>query len=121
MSIQPAEKTTDPALASHYIRSADVDWEPMSGFEGVEMKVLYQNENTGLFTGLFRLAPGATIPFHEHTDVEQTYILEGTFQDEDGGAKPGDFIWRPAGNRHTAYSPDGCIILGMFLKPNKVL
>ena len=121
MSIQTAEKTTDPALASHYIRSADVAWEPMSGFEGVEMKVLYQNENTGLFTGLFRLAPGATIPFHEHTDVEQTYILEGTFQDEDGVAKPGDFIWRPAGNRHTAHSPDGCIILGMFLKPNKFL
>ena len=121
MPTQTSANRTDPTLVSHFIRSADIDWEPMSGFEGVEMKVLYQDENTGLFTGLFRLSPGATIPFHEHTDVEQTYVLEGTFQDEDGVAKAGDFIWRPAGNRHTANSPDGCIILGMFLKPNKFL
>ena len=121
MSVQTTDNTANPDLSSHYIRSVEVDWEPMTGFDGVDMKVLYQDENTGLFTGLFRLAPGATIPFHEHTDVEQTYVLEGTFQDEDGVAKPGDFIWRPAGNRHTAHSPDGCIILGMFLKPNKFL
>lgn len=68
MSIRTAEKTADSALASHYIRTADVDWEPMTGFDGVEMKVLYRDEETGLF----RLAPGATIPFHEHTDIEQT-------------------------------------------------
>ena len=39
----------------------------------------------------------------------------------DGMAQAGDFIWRPAGNRHEAYSPDGCLILGFFLKPNKFL
>lgn len=93
----------------------------MDGFEGVEMKVLYQDAGSGLFTGLFRLAPGASIPLHEHTDIEQTFMLEGTFQDEDGVARPGDFIWRPAGNRHTAHSPDGCIFLGIFQKPNKFI
>jgi quercetin dioxygenase-like cupin family protein len=121
MSEQTEAKTADAALASHYIRTADVNWEPMNEFDGVEMKVLYRDETTGLFTGLFRLAPGATIPFHEHTDVEQTYVLEGSFQDDDGVAMAGDFISRPAGNRHTAHSPDGCIVLGMFLKPNKFL
>ena len=121
MAIPAADKSTNPALASHYVRSADVEWEKMDGFEGVEMKVLYRDENSGLFTGLFRLSPGATIPLHEHTDVEQTFLLEGTFQDEDGVAQPGDFIWRPAGNRHTAYSSDGCIFLGIFQKPNKFL
>ncbi|MEE2662104.1 MAG: cupin domain-containing protein [Pseudomonadota bacterium] len=118
MATLTRQKTADPALASHYIKDEDVTWQPMSGFEGVEMKVLYQNENTGLFTGLFRLAAGATIPLHEHTDIEQTFVLEGTFQDEDGIAHAGDFIWRPAGNRHTAHSPDGCTFLGIFLKPN---
>ena len=28
-------------------------------------------------------------------------------------------LWRPAGNRHNAYSPKGCLVLSMFLKPNK--
>jgi len=64
----------------------------MSGFEGLEMKVLYENKHTGLFTGLFRLAPGAIIPLHEHTDIEQTFVLNGTFQEEDGVAQAGDFI-----------------------------
>jgi hypothetical protein len=36
-------------------------------------------------------------------------------------AGPGDFIWRPEGNRHEAFSPDGCVILGFFLKPNAFL
>ena len=121
MEFQVAEKTTGRDLASHYVRSAELEWEKMGSFGGVEMKVLYQDENSGLFTGLFRLSPGATIPLHEHTDVEQTFLLEGTFQDEDGVAQPGDFIWRPAGNRHTAYSPDGCVFLGIFQKPNKFL
>ena len=42
-------------------------------------------------------------------------------KNQEGMAKAGDFIWRPKGNRHEAYSPDGCIILGFFLKPNKFL
>ena len=43
------------------------------------------------------------------------------FVDDDGVATAGDFIWRPEGNRHEAHSPDGCVILGFFLKPNKFL
>ena len=27
----------------------------------------------------------------------------------------------PAGNRHEAYSPEGCIILGFFMRPNRFL
>jgi len=46
---------------------------------------------------------------------------EGTFGDEEGMAGPGDFIWRPEGNRHQACSPGGCLILGFFLKPNVFL
>lgn len=31
----------------------------------------------------------------------------------------GQFVWRPAGNRHEAVAPNGAIILGFFLKPNR--
>ena len=107
-----------PALASRYVRSDDIPWEPMAPCSGVHMKVLVQDKETGLFTGLFRLEPGAVIPDHVHTEIEQTYVLEGEFEDDDGVAKAGDFIWRPAGSRHVARSPKGCLILGFFLKPN---
>ena len=87
MATLTRQKTADPALASHYIKDEDVTWQPMSGFEGVEMKLLYQNENTGLFTGLFRLAAGATIPLHEHTDIEQTFVDRGMASIETSLAK----------------------------------
>jgi len=94
-----------PELASRYIRGADVPWIPMSQAPGVEVKVLYQDEATGVFTGLFRIPPGGVVPDHVHRALEQTYVLQGSFGDEEGMAGPGDFIWRPAGNRHEAHSP----------------
>lgn len=110
-----------PALASRYVNTDAIEWEPMPGCPGIDMKVLVRDTETGLFTALFRLAPGAVVPDHVHTAIEQTYVLEGTFADQDGVAHAGDFIWRPAGNRHEAHSPDGCLILGFFLKPNEFL
>ena len=110
-----------PELASRYIKGDDVPWEPMAQAPGVQVKVLYKDADSGIFTGLFRIPPGGVVPDHVHTALEQTYVLEGNFGDEEGMAGPGDFIWRPAGNRHEAYSPDGCLILGLFLKPNEFL
>ena len=37
-------------------------------------------------TLLLKLEPGAVVPLHEHTAIEQTYVLEGTFLDEEGTA-----------------------------------
>jgi hypothetical protein len=30
-------------------------------------------------------------------------------------------VWRPAGNRHLARSPNGALVLSFFLKPNRFL
>ena len=70
-------------------------------------------------TALFKLAPGAVVPLHEHTALEQTFVLEGTIEDHEGACGPGQFVWRPAGNRHEAVAPNGALILGFFLKPNR--
>ncbi len=110
-----------PELGSCYVKTDEIPWEPMAGAPGVQMKVLVQDTESGLFTALFKIEPGGVVPDHVHQAVEQTYVLEGTFADQEGVATAGDFIWRPAGNRHQAYSPDGCVILGFFLKPNKFL
>ena len=32
---------------------------------------------------------------------------------------PGEFVWRPAGSRHVAWSPKGGLFLAMFQIPNK--
>jgi len=105
-------------LASRYLKVDELPWQE-TRFPGVQMKVLVEDKDTGLVTGLFRFEAGAKLPDHEHVAIEQSWILEGSLADEEGEAKAGEFVWRPAGNRHNAYSPKGCLVLSMFLKPNK--
>jgi anti-sigma factor ChrR (cupin superfamily) len=65
------------------------------------------------------MAPGARLPDHEHPLSEQSLVIEGTLADDDGSCSAGNFVWRPAGSRHEAWSPDGCVVLGIFQVPNK--
>jgi hypothetical protein len=46
-------------------------------------------------------------------------VLEGSLEDHEGVCGPGQFCWRPAGNQHEAVAPNGALILGFFLKPNR--
>ena len=114
----------DPAalgpLASRYINVSDLPWKP-TGHRGVDMKVLMEDKESGLLTALFRWQPGAELPLHEHVEIEQTYVLEGSIVDDEGEVREGDYVWRPRGNRHVARSPNGALVLGVFLKPNKFL
>jgi anti-sigma factor ChrR (cupin superfamily) len=108
------------ALASRYVDVASLPWVP-TRFKGVDLKVLMEDKETGLMTALTRFAPGAKLPDHEHTELEQTWVLEGSLADHEGVATAGNYVWRPAGSRHDAHSPNGCITLSFFLKPNKFL
>ena len=112
--IKPNES---PELATRYLDVPNMVWEDTK-FPGIQIKVLYADDD-GMTTALFKLQPGAVVPMHEHTAVEQTYVLEGTLEDHEGVCGPGQFCWRPAGNMHEAVAPNGAVILGMFLKPNR--
>lgn len=102
---------------SVFLDPASMPWEE-SAFPGIQSKTLY-SDPSGMCTLLLKLAPGAEVPLHEHTAIEQTYVLEGRFVDEEGECLPGQFVWRPAGNTHVAWAgPEGALILGIFLKPN---
>ena len=112
-----------PPLAS---RLVDVEALPWQGtrFAGIEVKTLLFDRASGLATSLLRMAPGATLPEHEHVLIEQTWVIEGHLVDRSGPdegieCKAGQFIWRPAGSRHSAWSPNGALLLGMFQMPNK--
>ena len=111
-------KPLPPHLQSHYINSSEMDWKD-SEFPGISMKILFADEESGMSTILFKMEPGAVVPPHEHTALEQTYVLSGSLEDAEGKATEGNFVWRPAGNTHTAYSPNGAVILSLFMKPNR--
>lgn len=113
----------DPAnrpahLASHYLDVPGMPWED-SPFPGIQFKTLYADTASGMSTLLVKMAPGSVIPLHEHTAVEQSYVLEGSLEDDEGTCYAGGFVWRPGGNIHEAVSPQGALILSIFMKPNK--
>jgi anti-sigma factor ChrR (cupin superfamily) len=110
-------------LASRLVHANDMEWQPIR-YPGCYVKTLVLDKATGLLTVLLKMDPGAELPDHEHVMLEQTFVLEGRLIDKDGpdagmSCGPGEFIWRPAGSRHSAYTPEGGIMLAMFLIPNK--
>jgi len=107
-------------LASRYVSVSALPWQKTQ-WAGVEMKILLREEATGLMTALVRMQPGATLPLHEHTNIEQTYVLEGSLADDEGEVRAGDYVWRPKGNRHVAHAPNGALVLSFFLSPNRFL
>ena len=108
------------ALASRYVDVEALPWVELP-FPGVEGKILLMDDQRGVVTALVRMAPGAEIPLHEHTGIEQTLMLEGSLEDHEGACKAGQYVWRPRGNRHVAKSPNGAVMLVMFESPNTYL
>ncbi|HEX5213601.1 MAG TPA: cupin domain-containing protein [Pseudolabrys sp.] len=110
-------------LRSHHLKPVDMPWQ-QTRFAGCEMKPLMVEPKTGLATLLIRMAPGAELPDHEHVLIEQTYVLEGSLVDKEGPdagteVKAGEFVWRPAGSRHSAWAPKGGTFIAIFQIPNK--
>ena len=87
----------EPSPASVFLDVPNMPWEETK-FPGIRMKMLFSDPEKGMSTMLLKMEPGATVPLHEHTAIEQTYVLEGRFLDEEGECGPGQYVWRPAGN-----------------------
>jgi anti-sigma factor ChrR (cupin superfamily) len=104
-------------LASRYVDVGELPWKP-TPCPGIDMKVLLEDKATGLLTALFRWQPGSELSLHEHVEVEQTFVIEGSLVDDEGEVTAGNYVWRPKGNRHIAKSPNGALVLSIFLKPN---
>jgi anti-sigma factor ChrR (cupin superfamily) len=103
---------------STYVDVDKLPWQP-TRFPGIESKTLMENKDSGLATLLMRWAPGARLPRHEHVEIEQSFVLQGSLIDRAGVATAGNYVWRRAGSRHDAWTEEGCLVLAFFLKPNK--
>jgi anti-sigma factor ChrR (cupin superfamily) len=122
-AVTPKSKHDTLDTHSHVVRPAAMEWKK-TRFSGCEVKGLLLDKETGVVTALMKFAPGAVLPDHEHVKIEQTYVLEGRLVDKEGPAEglivgPGEFVWREAGSRHVAWTPEGGLMLAMFQVPNK--
>jgi anti-sigma factor ChrR (cupin superfamily) len=59
---------------------------------------------------LVRWESGTRFPLHAHPGGEEIFVLEGTFEDEQGTYPAGTWLRNPAGSRHAPFSSRGCLI-----------
>lgn len=70
---------------------------------------------------LHKLLPGGTVAEHDHKGQEITVVLSGSFSDQDGVYRAGDFIVRQPGETHRPMVTDDeeCICLSVCDAPVK--
>jgi hypothetical protein len=79
-----------------------------------DMRCAVQDMRSELLTARCRLGPGSGT-----ADQEQSYVLEGSIEEEQGEVIVGNFVARPVGSRYVAWSRNGALILAMFMEPNR--
>lgn len=103
--------------ASTYVDPKAIEWSP-SQFEGISIKILYEDKEKGEMTCLLKWEPGATLPMHKYPELEQSFVLEGSFYDHDGICRAGEYVWRRQGSFHETHSDEGAVLLAIYRKPN---
>ncbi|MFL6216752.1 MAG: cupin domain-containing protein [Blastocatellia bacterium] len=79
---------------------------------GVMVKRLFENPETGTFTTLVRMLPGAVGTLHRHPGIEECIILEGDFHIAGSRLGPGDYHVAGAASLHDKpYSIGGALLL----------
>lgn len=72
-------------------------------------------DGAGYQTLLMRVEAGPLGTLHDHDKIEQIYVIEGDFYDDDESYEAGDFVVRMPGTMHRAGSKDGCTMLITYM------
>ncbi|WED22445.1 ChrR family anti-sigma-E factor [Vibrio sp. JC009] len=68
---------------------------------------------------LLYINKGVTVPQHTHKGIESTLVLHGSFRDENGTYKAGDFIVTDGSVKHSPETPEDqdCLCLTILTEP----
>jgi anti-sigma factor ChrR (cupin superfamily) len=88
------------------IKITAVGWQ--QGSRPGESNLALIDDPRGYRTMVTKVAPGPLGIMHSHDAIEQIYVIEGDFFDDDESYGPGDFVLRMPGTMHRAGSKYGC-------------
>lgn len=80
---------------------------------GEQVRMLIDDPR-GYRTMLLKIAAGPLGVLHAHDEIEQIYVMEGDFFDDDAHYGTGDFVLRMPGAMHRAGSKTGCVMLIVY-------
>ena len=105
-----------PVEGSQYFASTTSEWQPTE-IKGFWMKPLFEDRIRGEKTMLMKVDAGAYAPSHNHDgEFEQIYVIEGSFYDQNGTMKAGDYCCRAPDAAHTSGSVDGAVVMLIYTK-----
>ena len=94
----------------HILRHEQGRWQTI--LPGVEVKALRVDAIARTQTSLWRLAAGASIPAHDHSDEEECLVLDGQIQWAGILYGTGDYLLAKPGLHHTEFvSPSGAMLM----------
>jgi anti-sigma factor ChrR (cupin superfamily) len=104
-----------PTVGTLDVKAEEIEWQ-VCDEEGFYIKPLLEDDKAELRTWLMRIDAGAFSPMHAHDDIEQIFVIDGSFYDQDKTYGPGDYIIRAPDSMHSAGSEDGAVVL-LFYSP----
>lgn len=78
--------------------------------EGLTVLPLYSQPDYPENMSLVRWQADTYFPEHTHPGGEEIFVLEGTFEDDNGEYPTGSWIRSPHLSKHKPYSKEGCLI-----------
>ncbi|WRH75843.1 MAG: cupin domain-containing protein [Sphingobium sp.] len=101
-----------PLPAHGSVRLSAGQWQ-MGERPGERIRALVDDPR-GYRSLLMQVAPGPLGALHAHDEIEQIYVIEGDFFDDDASYGPGDFLLRMPGTMHRAGSRNGCTMMIVY-------
>lgn len=102
-----------PEAGTLFTRTPQQQWQ-RSGSEGFLLKPLFEDPATSRRTWLMKVEPGAYSPPHAHEELEEFYIIDGSFSDGENIYRAGDYVIRAPGTMHEARSDEGATVLLVY-------
>lgn len=87
-------------------------WQP--GARAGEATCLLVDDPRGYRTMLSKVPQAPLGELHAHDEIEQIYVIEGDFFDDDASYGAGDFVLRMPGTMHRAGSKNGCLMMIVY-------
>ncbi|MBI4832793.1 MAG: cupin domain-containing protein [Candidatus Lindowbacteria bacterium] len=94
-----------------FANAHDLEW--VDGpYPNVKMKVFPSEIESGTYSILLDIPPGATLESHDEPLNEVFYIIKGTMSIEGKQYAEGTYYFTPAGMSHGPFeSQDGCLVV----------
>ena len=113
-------------IHDYIVKTTTTDWAPLQE-EGVDctgirwMPLRWDEKQKRPLSFLLQFEAGSSYPYHNHPGGEELLVLEGSCELEGVMLRKGDYLYTPAGFKHSVKSAAGCTLFLMVPQEVEIL